>query len=81
MLRLHPSGYAQHEREMKPTVLSEAKRSRRANNDLYGPSHLGSLLWLWLTSMYYTSPRSQSQGLRQENLAVILATAERKVNE
>ena len=43
MLRLHPTGYAQHERALKPLVLSVAQRSRRADRDSYGTSHLGSL--------------------------------------
>jgi ribonucleoside-diphosphate reductase alpha chain len=43
MLRLHPTGYAQHERALKPLVLSVAQRSRRTDRDLYGTSHLGSL--------------------------------------
>jgi hypothetical protein len=51
MLRLHPAGYAQHERGQKPLVLSPAttlrtgyaQRSRRVRTTAYDSTHLGSL--------------------------------------
>jgi hypothetical protein len=43
ILRLHPPGYAQHERSQKPLVLSVAPRSRRARSTAYDSFHLGSL--------------------------------------